>query len=123
MSACSCFGITAASTTTLAPATETKVVTVTYGCADPGVCGGITKHYPCPGTGLGNNQYCLCVLGTDGVSFCTPEGESCNSLNNCSSDADCAAGLKCQVNTCCGVNKCTSDIAEACKNPNLAVLI
>lgn len=96
--------------------------TVTYGCVDPTVCGGVDRHYPCPGTGLGNDEYCLCVLDTDGSSFCTPEGESCADLADCASDSDCTEGLRCQVNTCCGVNKCTSDIAEYCKDPGSAIL-
>lgn len=97
--------------------------TGTYGCVDPGVCGGIHKHYPCPGTGFGNIQYCLCLLDTDNSSFYTPEDESCASFTDCESDADCAGGVKCQVDTCCGTNKCTPDVPEYCKGPGLAVVV
>lgn len=112
-SACSCWGITATTTTAPTPTIySTVTATVTAGCEGK-TCGSYVLHN-CP-QGYGN--VCTCGFDTEGHSFCFADF-LCSSATTCSSSTDCQTGYKCLTQSCCGDNRCAFDAVGECVNSN-----
>lgn len=102
-SACSCWGITAATTTLEAPTqtvTAYAMVTAAPACANPGNCdgGGNFEIVACPGFESGS---CTCGGDVDNVAFCFGIPAVGCGAPKCFANADCAAGARCLVRSCC----------------------
>lgn len=109
-SACSCWGITAMTTTVPTPTVTATVTTTVSGCVG-GTCGTYNSQ-PCND----GQDSCSCYTDADGNGVCAVD-EICSGIPTCVANSDCPPGNVCAVNTCCGPSSVCLPVAPGqCAN-------